>query len=106
MAPVDWTRDEVEAAVADYFVMLGAELRRFPYSKVEHNRRLQALIGWSKRSIEFKHQRYAGPRRTRTSTVSAHQSRLVAAVSLRAEAPPQGAERYRVVECAVGLGLQ
>ncbi len=27
MSNGDWTRDEVEATVADYFVMLGAELR-------------------------------------------------------------------------------
>jgi hypothetical protein len=51
-----WDRDEVEPAVADYFAMLGAELRREPYSKLEHNRRLQGLIRRSKGSIEFKHQ--------------------------------------------------
>lgn len=52
----DWTRDEVEATVADYFVMLEQELLGQPYSKAEHNRRLQACIGRSKGSIEFKHQ--------------------------------------------------
>lgn len=56
MATGDWTRDEVEAAVADYFVMLGAELRKEPYSKALHNRALQLQIGRSKGSIEFKHQ--------------------------------------------------
>jgi hypothetical protein len=52
----DWTRDEVEATVADYFAMLEHELLREPYNKAEHNRRLQARIGRSKGSIEFKHQ--------------------------------------------------
>lgn len=51
----DWTRDEVEATVADYFAMLDLELRAEPYSKAEHNRRLQRRIGRSKGSIEFKH---------------------------------------------------
>ncbi len=54
--PVDWTLDEVEAVVADYFAMLEAELSGVPYSKAEHNRRLQHRIGRSKGSIEFKHQ--------------------------------------------------
>ena len=52
----DWTRDEVEAIVADYFVMLQAELSGQPYSKAEHNRGLQRRIGRNKGSIEFKHQ--------------------------------------------------
>lgn len=52
----NWTRDEVEATVADYFNMLEAELRGERYSKVEHNRRLRQIIGRGKGSIEFKHQ--------------------------------------------------
>jgi hypothetical protein len=50
MSNGDWTRDEVEATVADYFVMLGAELRGENYSKAEHNRQLQQVIGRSKGS--------------------------------------------------------
>jgi Domain of unknown function (DUF3883) len=52
----DWTRDQVELVVADYFAMLEAELTREPYSKAEHNRRLQESTGRGKGSIEFKHQ--------------------------------------------------
>lgn len=52
----DWTRDEVEATVGDYFAMLEQELLGRPYSKAGHNRRLQARIGRTKGSIEFKHQ--------------------------------------------------
>lgn len=54
--PHDWTRDEVELIVADYFAMLQAELKGEGYSKAEHNRRLQAATGRGRGSIEFKHQ--------------------------------------------------
>ena len=52
MSNGDWTRDEVEATVADYFVMLESELRGETYSKAEHNRRLQQIIGRSKGSVD------------------------------------------------------
>lgn len=52
----DWSRDEVELVVADYFAMLRAELSREPYSKAAHNRALQERIGRSRGSVEFKHQ--------------------------------------------------
>ena len=52
-----WSREEVEAAVADYFVMLGKDLRGEPYSKAEHNRLLQNLLsGRTRGSVERKHQ--------------------------------------------------
>jgi len=52
----DWSREEVEATVADYFEMLAAELSGVPYSKARHRRRLvDRLNGRSEASIEFKH---------------------------------------------------
>jgi hypothetical protein len=33
-----WSREEVEAAVADYFGMLAKELAGRPFNKAEHNR--------------------------------------------------------------------
>jgi hypothetical protein len=52
-----WSQEEVEAAVADYFVMLVKELRGEPYSKAEHNRQLQNLLTTRTRgSVERKHQ--------------------------------------------------
>jgi hypothetical protein len=51
----DWTRDEVELIVADYFAMLAAEHAGRPVNKAERNRQLQQRIGRSKGSIEFKH---------------------------------------------------
>lgn len=53
----DWSREEVEAAVADYFDMLAKEISGIPYNKAEHNRRLQKILRTRSRgSIEFKHQ--------------------------------------------------
>jgi len=52
-----WSREEVEAAVTDYFVMLAKELRGEPFNKAEHNRVLQPMLKSRTRgSIERKHQ--------------------------------------------------
>jgi hypothetical protein len=52
-----WSREEVEAAVADYFAMLARDLKGEPYNKAEHNRRLQGLLSNRTRgSVERKHQ--------------------------------------------------
>jgi hypothetical protein len=53
----DWSRLEVEAAVADYLDMLALELRCEPFNKAEHNRNLaRVLNGRTRGSIERKHQ--------------------------------------------------
>jgi hypothetical protein len=53
----EWTRQEVELIVADYFEMLRAELLARPYSKSAHRSALRPLLrGRSDGSIEFKHQ--------------------------------------------------
>ena len=53
----DWSREEVEAAVADYFVMLAKDLQDESYNKTEHNRQLQNLLsGRTRGSVERKHQ--------------------------------------------------
>jgi len=53
----DWTEDEVDATVADYFDMLTAELRGEVYVKAEHRRALLPLLnGRSEGSVERKHQ--------------------------------------------------
>lgn len=52
----DWSQQEVEAIVADYFAMLADELQGKPYNKAAHNRDLQKLLKNRDRgSIEFKH---------------------------------------------------
>lgn len=53
---MDWSRQEVEAIVADYLHMLTLELAGQSFNKAEHRRRLQGkLNGRSDASIEFKH---------------------------------------------------
>src|SRR4029077_5355412 len=53
----DWSRLEVEAAVADYLDMLALELRGEPFQKAEHNRNLARVLNSRTRgSIERKHQ--------------------------------------------------
>ena len=53
----DWTTEEVEAVVSDYFEMLRLEASKANYNKSEHNENLRAkLHARSKGSIELKHQ--------------------------------------------------
>ena len=40
----DWSREEVEAAVAVYFAMLRAERTGVAYNKTEHRRALSKLL--------------------------------------------------------------
>jgi hypothetical protein len=54
--PNDWSREEVEATVADYLAMLSAELVGIPYNKAMHRRELMRLLNSrSEQAIEFKH---------------------------------------------------
>jgi len=54
--PEDWSQQEVEAIVADYFAMLDDELEGRRYNKAEHNRNLQKLLNNRDRvSVEYKH---------------------------------------------------
>ena len=56
MAGEDWTDQESDLIIADYFAMLQNDLAGRPYSKAEHNRQVQAETGRGRGSIEFKHQ--------------------------------------------------
>lgn len=40
-----WIEKQNDAIVADYFAMLADDIAGRPYSKAEHNRLLQAVIG-------------------------------------------------------------
>lgn len=54
--PNDWSNEEVEATVSDYFAMLAAELAGVPCNKAAHRRDLTALLdGRSEQAVEFKH---------------------------------------------------
>ncbi len=56
VAGTDWTDAQVDLIVADYFDMLGSDLRGEPVVKARRNAALQDLTGRSRGSIEFKHQ--------------------------------------------------
>lgn len=51
----DWTDEELDRIVADYFSMLGEETSGIPYNKAAHNRALRNGLDRSKSSVEFKH---------------------------------------------------
>lgn len=51
----EWATDELDLIVGDYFTMLTAELTGEPYVKRRRGLALQAEIGRSHKSIEFKH---------------------------------------------------
>lgn len=52
----DWTDEQNDAIVADYFAMLAEDAAGRPYNKASHNRVLQPVIGRGRGSIEWKHQ--------------------------------------------------
>ena len=51
----DWTDEELDRIVADYFNMLKEEISGIPFNKAAHNRSLRDHIDRSKSSVEFKH---------------------------------------------------
>jgi hypothetical protein len=54
--PDNWTDEQNDAIVADYFSMLADDIAGGSYSKAKHNRLLQEVIGRPRGSIEYKHQ--------------------------------------------------
>jgi hypothetical protein len=57
MIGTDWTQEEVEATIADYFDMLNKELHSEEYNKTTHRRQLSRLLNnRSDGAIERKHQ--------------------------------------------------
>ena len=56
IAGTDWSDQEIDLIVADYFHMLTRELSSQSYVKSQHNAALQQLTGRSRGSIEMKHQ--------------------------------------------------
>jgi hypothetical protein len=51
----NWTNEELDLIVSDYFLMRDDETAGIPLNKARHNRLLQTKIDRSKNSIEFKH---------------------------------------------------
>jgi len=52
----NWTGEELDLIVSDYFLMLKDEAAGIPFNKAQHNRLLRSKIDRSEGSIEFKHQ--------------------------------------------------
>src|ERR1700739_1930722 len=52
----DWTDEQNDAIVADYFAMLADDIEGRGYRKAAHNRWLRAEIDRPRGSIEYKHQ--------------------------------------------------
>lgn len=51
----DWTDDELDLIIADYFLMLNDEAVGVSFNKAQHNQLLRNKIDRSRASIEFKH---------------------------------------------------
>ena len=51
----NWTDEELDLIVSDYFLMLNDEVVGLPFNKAAHNRLLRDKIDRSASSIEFKH---------------------------------------------------
>jgi len=51
----NWTSEELDLIVSDYFLMLNDEAADTSFNKAQHNRFLQSKIDRSEGSIEFKH---------------------------------------------------
>lgn len=61
MAGGDWTDEENDRIVADYFAMLADDIAGEHYSKAEHRRALLPLLtGRSAGAVEFKHRNISG----------------------------------------------
>jgi len=57
VATKNWTAEEVESVVTDYFDMLQLDLLGETYNKAQRNRELQErLLGRSRGSVEYKHE--------------------------------------------------
>jgi hypothetical protein len=52
----NWTDEELDLIISDYFLMLNDEASGIPFNKAEHNRLLRGKIDRTEGSIEFKHQ--------------------------------------------------
>ena len=52
---IDWTDEENDLIVAEYFAMFADDVAERPYNKAAHNRRIQKATGRSHGSVEWKH---------------------------------------------------
>lgn len=101
----NWTDEELDLIIADYFAMLDEEAASKPYSKAEHNRALQSHIDRTGGSIEFKHQNISAvllklglPRITGYVPAANYQQAIIPAIDRFLSAHPRALHPERSVE--------
>jgi Domain of unknown function (DUF3883) len=101
----NWTDEELDLIVADYFAMLNDEALNKFYSKAEHNRLLQRNIDRTEGSIEFKHQNISAvllklglPRITGYVPAANYQKAIIPAIDRYLSLHPLALHPERVVE--------
>lgn len=101
----NWTDDELDLIIADYFAMLNDEGANKPYSKAEHNRLLQGSVDRTEGSIEFKHQNISAvllklglPRITGYVPAANYQNAIVPAIERYLTLHPLALHPERMVE--------
>jgi hypothetical protein len=101
----DWTDEELDLIITDYFAMLDDEALGRPFSKAEHNRLLQRNVDRTKGSIEFKHQNISAvllklglPRINGYLPAANYQKAIVPAIDRYLSAHPAALHPEKMVE--------
>jgi hypothetical protein len=101
----NWTEEELDLIVADYFAMLTEEALGKLYSKAAHNRDLQTHIDRTGGSIEFKHQNISAvllklglPRITGYLPAANYQQAIIPAIDRYLSRHPVALHPERTVE--------
>ena len=101
----NWTDEELDLIIADYFAMQDDEAAGKPYSKAEHNRVLQGHLDRTEGSIEFKHQNISAvllklglPRITGYVPAANYQKAIIPAIDRYLSAHPRALHPERIVE--------
>jgi len=101
----NWTDEELDLIVADYFAMLNDEASGKSYSKAEHNRLLQGSIDRTEGSIEFKHQNISAvlmklglPRIVGYVPAANYQKAIIPAIDRYLSAHPLALHPEKIVE--------
>jgi hypothetical protein len=101
----NWTDEELDLIIADYFAMLDHEAASKPYTKAEHNRLLQSYIDRTEGSIEFKHQNISAVLlKLRLPTIAGYvpaanyQKAIIPAIDRYLSTHPRALHPERVVE--------
>lgn len=102
----NWTDEELDLIIADYFSMFNDEAVGKSYNKAEHNRLLRRHIDRSEGSIEFKHQNISAvllklglPRIVGYVPAANYQRAIIAAVDRYISLHPVVLHPERIADC-------